>query len=255
MKIGFTNSPFSGNKIVAIYAVAMTAVAGGILLLPAQGPTPNVAYSVFKIGQTSADPAQLATGWKAVGSSCQAANPSQIAQGFGPTVCGYSYRTATHNSITIGGIDWLACRMAGWTNTGALTDRCTSLSTSLTKWIALTSNAVAIPSPNTDCPSGSAACVLTGEYTSGACAANVDSGLARTVAPNPVVAYANDTTNAATAAYTVIKTFTASCTDTAIQKSGLFTASASGVMVFENTFSSTNMVSGDTLQFTWTITV
>src|SRR3989442_915057 len=138
MKIGFTNSPFSGNKIVAIYAVAMTAVAGGILLLPAQGPTPNVAYSVFKIGQTSADPAQLATGWKAVGYSCQAANPSQIAQGFGPTVCGYSYRTATHNSITIGGIDWLACRMAGRANICGPNHPWPSPSTSLTKWTTLT---------------------------------------------------------------------------------------------------------------------
>src|SRR2546422_11758547 len=137
MKIGFTNSPFSGNKIVAIYAVAMTAVAGGILLLPAQGPTPNVAYNVFKIGQTSADPAQLATGWKPIGYSCQAANPSQIAQGFGPTVCGYSYRTATHNSITIGGIDWLACRMAGWTDTGGLSHRGASRSSSVAQWVGL----------------------------------------------------------------------------------------------------------------------
>ena len=35
----------------------------------------------------------------------------------------------------------------------------------------------------------------------------------------------------------------------------LFTASSSGIMVFEYTFSTTNLISGDTLTVTWTVTL
>src|SRR5438132_6957993 len=111
MKVEFTYTSFLGHKLLALYAVATTAVAAGILLLPAQTPTPNVVYNLFKIGQTSPDRTLVANGWKPVGYSCQAAYPSQIAQGFGSTVCGYNYTTASHNLITNAGIDWLACLM------------------------------------------------------------------------------------------------------------------------------------------------
>src|SRR5437016_3054368 len=111
MKIGFTSSPLLANKLIAVYAIAITAVAGGVLLLPAQKPAPNVVYNLFKVGQTTADQTVVANGWKPVGYACQTANPEQIATGTGPTVCGYKYTTASHNIITNAGIDWLACVM------------------------------------------------------------------------------------------------------------------------------------------------
>lgn len=49
-------------------------------------------------------------------------------------------------------------------------------------------------------------------------------------------------------------TFTASGTYTAVQLGALFTLSSAGTMANEATFSSTNLVSGDQLQLTWTIT-
>ncbi len=39
------------------------------------------------------------------------------------------------------------------------------------------------------------------------------------------------------------------------KKPSLFTASSSGIMVFENTFSTTNMISGDALTVSWTVTL
>ncbi len=196
MKTGFSGSPFLPTKIIAIYAIAMTAIAGGVLLMPAQAPKPNVAYDLFKIGQTTADQSLVANGWKPVGYACLTATPEQVALGYGSTVCGFSYKTASHNLIT------------------------------------------------GDCASGSSLCTLSGEINSG--------GLARaagTFTPT------NDSTNAVTSTYTLAKTFTASATFTNVQGSGVFTKAASGTMVFENTFSATNMISGDTLAVTWTVTV
>jgi len=55
--------------------------------------------------------------------------------------------------------------------------------------------------------------------------------------------------------FTVTKQFTASGTFTGVQKAGLFTASTAGTMMAENTFSSVNLVSGDQITITWTITI
>ncbi|MEM3734838.1 MAG: hypothetical protein QW158_07840 [Nitrososphaerales archaeon] len=60
---------------------------------------------------------------------------------------------------------------------------------------------------------------------------------------------------AGTNTFTVQKTFTASASFTGVQKAGLFTASAGGTMMAENTFSAVNLISGDQLQITWTITI
>jgi uncharacterized membrane protein len=62
------------------------------------------------------------------------------------------------------------------------------------------------------------------------------------------------THTAGTNTTSIAKTFTASGTHTAVQKSGLFTASTSGTMVHENSFSSVNLTNGDQLTITWTIT-
>ncbi len=234
MKVSYIGSPFTTNRVLLVYAVATTMVAASLLLLPAQPTAPNVVYNLFKIGQTSIDQTLVNNGWKPVGYTCQAANSEQSALGFGPTVCGYSYATTSHNLITTGGIDWLACRM-----TAATTSHCVAVD----KYIALTTDSTA-PAAG-DCGTGSNACTLTSEITSG--------GLARATG---TVSHTNGTST-----YTVVNTFTASATFNGVQKSGLFNEPCVacslpvGAMVFENTFSSTNMLSGDTLQVTWTITL
>ncbi len=240
MKIGFTGSPFLNNKIVAIYAVAITAVAGGILLLPAQAPAPNVVYNLFKVGQTTADQTLIANGWKPVGYSCQAANPSQIAQGLGSTVCGYKYATASHNLITNAGIDWLACRMVSQGAGGVL--RCSALDV----FIGLATSTSAC-SPALQAATDTT--LTTGDRTE---IAGV--GLNRQIG---AVAHTNGT-----ATYTVQKTAASGTVFTAsgagannICMSGLFNTVSAGAMVFENNFSSTNMIAGDTLAITWTVTL
>jgi hypothetical protein len=55
--------------------------------------------------------------------------------------------------------------------------------------------------------------------------------------------------------FTIQKTFTASGIVDSVQKTGLFTASSSGTMMAENTFTSVNILSGDQLTVTWTITI
>ncbi len=55
--------------------------------------------------------------------------------------------------------------------------------------------------------------------------------------------------------YTVQRAFTATGAVSNIQKTGLFTASSGGTMVAENTFSSVDLISGDQLTVTWTITI
>ena len=222
MKVGFTSSPYLANKALALYVAAMTAVAGGILLLPAQTPTPNVAYNLFKIGQNSPDQTLVANGWKPIGYACQAANPQQIGLGFGSTVCGYKYKTASHNLITNAGIDWLACLINRGTNTCDMTN--------IDKYIALSADATAPAVTDT---------TVASELTT--------NGLGRAAG---TYAHTNGT-----ATYTEVNTFTATGTQASIQKSGLLTKLAVGTLVFENTFSSTNVISGDTLQVTWTVTL
>lgn len=60
-----------------------------------------------------------------------------------------------------------------------------------------------------------------------------------------------------TSTYTLAKTFTATGTQTSIQKCSLFYSivAATGTPMFENTFSSVNVISGDTLAVTWTINI
>lgn len=50
-------------------------------------------------------------------------------------------------------------------------------------------------------------------------------------------------------------TFTASGSHTGVQMAGSFNASSSGTLVHENTFTSTNLISGDQLALTWTMTL
>ena len=54
---------------------------------------------------------------------------------------------------------------------------------------------------------------------------------------------------------TLVKTFTASATHTAVQMSGTFNAASAGILAHEAVFTSVTLVSSDTLQVTWTLTL
>lgn len=97
-------------------------------------------------------------------------------------------------------------------------------------YIALTSNTAAANAADT---------TLTGEIAAG--------GLNRT---QGAVAHTTGQTTS-----TVSNTFTASTTHTNVQKSGLFTASSSGTMVHEATFTPVTLENQDQLMVTWTVTL
>jgi hypothetical protein len=102
------------------------------------------------------------------------------------------------------------------------------------RYIALTENASAAAAGNT---------ALTGEITTG--------GLARALG---TYAHTNDA-----ATLTLTKSFSVTATFPAVHRAGLFTASnptAAGIMVFESVLNAdANVVNGDTLAVTWTITL
>ena len=129
-----------------------------------------------------------------------------------------------HNLTTTGGLDWLAAEMGG-------------AHPAIASYIALSNNATA-PAVG-DCAAGSSSCTLSGEITG--------NGLAR--APGT---YAH---TIGTNTWTLVYTWTATGTQS-VQEAGMFNAASSGTMVFETQFSSqVNMISGDTLILTWTVTV
>lgn len=102
------------------------------------------------------------------------------------------------------------------------------------RYIGLTENASAASAAST---------VLTGEITTGGCARALGT-----------YAHTNDA-----ATLTQSKTFSVSASFPAIHKAGLFTASnttAGGILVFETVLNAdANVVSGDSLAITWTITL
>jgi len=124
-----------------------------------------------------------------------------------------------HNLITNAGKDFIAQQVGS-----------TSPATNGANYIALSADSTTPSASDT---------TLTGEITSG--------GLAR--------AQGTYSHTAGTNTFTIQKTFTATASFTGVQKSGLFTASTSGTLVAENTFSPVNLISGDQLQITWTITI
>ncbi|HEX9678486.1 hypothetical protein [Nitrososphaera sp.] len=124
-----------------------------------------------------------------------------------------------HNLITDAGKDFISAQI-GSTSTGS----------NGANYIALSSDDTAPVATDT---------TLTGEITG--------SGLDR--------AQGTYTHSAGTNTFTVEAVFTASATVSDVQKTGLFTASSGGTMMAENTFSSVNLISGDQLTLTWTITI
>jgi hypothetical protein len=125
------------------------------------------------------------------------------------------YDHTWHNLRTNAGINWQYNQMAG--TTAAV---CT--------YIVLTNTAI---TPNATDTS------LSGEITT--------NGLSRALGT------ASHTSNATS--YTVANTFTATAAQSA-QATGLFNASSSGTMCFENTFTQASLSTNDTLTVTWTIT-
>jgi len=80
-------------------------------------------------------------------------------------------------------------------------------------------------------------------------------GLGRTIGTVAHTAVSGGTTTTVTSTYTVSYTFTATGTESGVQKSALFysAVASTGTAMFENTFSSVSLISGDTLAVTWTI--
>ena len=124
-----------------------------------------------------------------------------------------------HNLLPTEGRDWMHAQC--YTNTSAGTRGC--------GWMALTETNITPAAGDT---------TLTGEITT--------NGLQRADATTKTH---TDNTNSTS----IQHIFTASGTFTTVRASGLFTASSSGVMVHENTFTSTALASSDQLQVTWTL--
>lgn len=131
------------------------------------------------------------------------------------------YRETVENLLTTAGRDWMHSQVYTLTTSAPRGSN----------FIALTTDTAA---------PGVGDSVLASEITTG--------GLAR-VESNALVHTPN--TNQTLLA----KTFTATATHTAIQKSGLFTASSAGTMTHEATFTPVTLNSSDTLTISWTVTL
>jgi len=98
-----------------------------------------------------------------------------------------------------------------------------------------------------------AVCTYIALSNSGATPAATDTALASEITTNGLarsLGTASHTSNASS--YTLSYLFTATGTQAA-QNAGMFNASSSGTLCFENTFTQVSMNSGDTLQVVWTV--
>jgi hypothetical protein len=124
-----------------------------------------------------------------------------------------------NNLRTTAGLNWQADVMGNSTQPASA------------RWIGLTTNATAPAAGDT---------TLTGEIASG--------GLIR------VACTYNHTADATS--YTITASWTASATQTAVAKAGLFNAVSAGTMAFETLLNATaTLASGDQLQVTWTVNI
>ncbi len=128
------------------------------------------------------------------------------------------YHEESHNLITDAGKDFISAQIGSTTpgSNGA-------------NYIALTNTAITPAAGDT---------TLSGEINA--------NGLARA---QGTYAHTNGQST-----FTVTKTFTATASQSA-QAAGLFTASSSGTMMAENTFTAVSLSNGDQLTITWTITL
>lgn len=130
------------------------------------------------------------------------------------------YSNTQHNLRTYAGLDFSATQLAGAAN-----------ATNVAIFIAVSSDATAPAQTDT---------TLAGEVTT--------NGLQRASAT-----YSHASCNASACNFTLTKAFTASGTVSNIQKAGVFTLSAGGSLVYENTFPVVTVNSPDTLTITWTV--
>ena len=126
-----------------------------------------------------------------------------------------------HNLLTTDGRDFFHAQV--YTNTSAGTQGA--------NYIALTVDTTGADAADTTLP---------GEISTG--------GLERAIATT--ITHVDDSNTT-----TLVKTFTASATHTAVQMSGTFNASSVGILAHEAVFTSVTLVSSDTLQVTWTLTL
>ena len=135
----------------------------------------------------------------------------------------YTIEDYKHNLLLTVGRDWIHAQL--WTNTSA--------GTIGANFIGLTANASAPAAGDT---------VLTGEV-------NNTNGMGRKVA-TPITHTASATTSL------LVSTWTASASgEASLQKAATFYhASTTTLIVLENTFTVTTLVSGDSLELSWTIT-
>ena len=129
------------------------------------------------------------------------------------------YRYADHNLITDAGKDFISTQLGS-----------TTASSAGANFVALSSDGTAPAATDTS---------LAGEITG--------SGLDR--------AQGTYSHTPGTNTFTIVKGFNATGTVNDIQKAGLFTAASGGTMLAENTFGSVNLISGDQLTITWTVTI
>lgn len=129
------------------------------------------------------------------------------------------YRYADHNLITDSGKDFISAQIGS-----------TSAAANGGNYIALSSDSAAPATSDT---------TLAGEISG--------NGLDRSQGT-----YSH---TAGTNTFTVTSIFNATGSASNVQKAGLFTAASGGTLVAENTFSSVNLISGDQLTITWTITI
>ena len=126
-----------------------------------------------------------------------------------------------HNLLTTDGRDFFHAQV--YVNTSAGTQGA--------NYIALTTDSSGADAGDTTLPS---------EISTG--------GLGRAIATT--ITHTDDTN-----VTTLVKTFTASGTHTAVQMSGTFNAASAGILAHEAVFTSVTLVSSDTLQVTWTLTL
>jgi hypothetical protein len=132
---------------------------------------------------------------------------------------------STHNLRTTGGADWQANAMGT-----------TATQPAAANYVAVSNNATA-PAAG-DCAAGSTSCTLSGEITTNGCAR-----------AQATYSHTNGTNT-----FTFTHTFTATGAQS-VQEAGLFNASSSGTMVFEDDFSQVTLANTDTLTITWTVSI
>lgn len=188
----------------------------------------------FKAGHTTPDQKMLDAGWKvatisATGIEYYTESGSDVVKRTSPLTTKLILIPRAEALVTDGGMNRTACRMFNYNSSGS----CASEATGTASYIAVTTNAGAPAYTDTAC---------TGEETT--------NGLQRARGVvNIGTAASGDIATIITNVFAVTGTFTAE------QKACLWTSTvANNAMLYAiNTFSSVNLISGDSLTIKWTV--